>query len=274
MSDHGNGKPLSGKVAMITGGSSGIGLATAQRLLREGAKASIAATNEQRLDKAEAGLSHDHGPENVHSVVCDVTDPASVEAAFQAVVAHWGRLDILVNNAGLSLSRPLTETTIEEYDRQNAVMPRGSFLCAQQAARIMQQQGQGGDIVYIASKNGLYAGPKNVAYGAAKAAQIHQARLVAVDLAPYGIRVNVVNPDAVVRGSGQFAGPWGEQRAQAYGVELKDLGKYYAQRSLLKQEVLPEDIAAAVYVLVGPDLRKSTGLIINVDSGFAPGFVR
>ncbi len=267
-------KPLDGRIALITGASSGIGLATAQRLLAEGASVSIAAAHLDRVQKAAASLSEVHGVHRIHSVHFDLTDPAAIVRAFEEVRSHWGGLDILVNNAGLSLSRSVEETSVEDYDRQNDVMPRGSFLCSREAARIMKEQGRGGDIVYIVSKNALFAGPNNVAYGTAKAAQLHQARLLAVELAPIGVRVNVVNPDAVVEGSSIFAGEWGEDRAQTYGVKREDLGKFYAQRTLLKKEILPEDIAAAVYVLVGPDLRKSTGLIINVDGGFAPSMVR
>jgi NAD(P)-dependent dehydrogenase (short-subunit alcohol dehydrogenase family) len=214
------------------------------------------------------------GRDNVLAVLCDVAKPDSVAKAFEEVVSRWGGLDILVNNAGLSFGGSVEETMPEDYDRLNDVMPRGSFLCSREAARIMRGQGRGGDIVYIVSKNAVYAGPKNVAYGSAKAAQLHQARLLAVELAEIGVRVNVVNPDAVVRDSGIFAGGWGTERARAYGVKEEDLGKYYARRTLLKQEILPEDVAAAVYVLVGPDLRKSTGLVINVDGGFPPAMMR
>jgi NAD(P)-dependent dehydrogenase (short-subunit alcohol dehydrogenase family) len=179
-----------------------------------------------------------------------------------------------VNNAGLSISKPLTETTAADWDLQHDVMARGSFLVSREAAKAMKAQGTGGDIVYISSKNSVFAGPDNVAYGAAKADQAHQVRLLAAELGGDGIRVNGVNPDGVVRGSGIFAGGWGAQRAAVYGVEEKDLGAYYAQRTLLKREVLSEHVAAAVFALTGGDLSQTTGLHIPVDSGVAAGFLR
>lgn len=267
-------RPLDGRIALVTGAGSGIGLAIAHRLCDEGACVYMADLNVEKLGQELDALRSKSGDAYVSGAACDVRDVTSVQRAFDEATGTWGGLDILVNCAGLSLSRSIEDTTPEQYDLQNDVMPRGSFLCSREAARIMRLQGRGGDIVYIASKNGLFAGPNNVAYGTAKAAQIHQARLLAAELANLHVRVNVVNPDAVVRGSGIFGGGWGEDRARTYGVKLEDLGKYYASRSLLREEVLPEDIAAAVYVLVGPELRKSTGLIINVDSGFAPAMVR
>ncbi len=267
-------RPLTGKIALVTGGGSGIGLAIGRRLMAEGACVLLVGRSGEKLERGVASLREESDDARVAAAECDVCDPDAVDRAFNDVVTRWGGLDILVNCAGLSLSRSLEETTPEDYDRQNDVMPRGSFLCSRAAARIMRLQGTGGDIVYIASKNGLFAGPNNVAYGTAKAAQIHQARLLAAELAPLRVRVNVVNPDGVVRGSGIFEGAWGEDRARTYGVKLEDLGKHYASRSLLKDEILPEDVAAAVYVLVGPELRKSTGLVINVDGGFAPTMLR
>ncbi len=267
-------KFLAGRIALVTGGASGIGLATAKRLRHEGACIALFDRDPAKLEQAREQLDQIAEPECCLAHCCDLCDPQAVHDAFGALVDRWKRLDILVNNAGLSLSRSLEETTVEDYDRQNAVMPRASFLCSREAAAIFRRQGTGGDIVYIASKNAVFAGPNNVAYGTAKAAQLHQARLLAVELAPLDVRVNVVNPDAVVRGSSIFEGGWGEDRARTYGVPREELGQFYAQRSLLKQEVLPEDIAAAVFVLVGPELRKSTGLVINVDGGFAPSMVR
>ncbi len=180
----------------------------------------------------------------------------------------------MVNNAGLSISKPLLETTDDDWDVQHRVMARGSFLVARAAAKAMIAQGIGGDIVYIASKNGVFAGPNNVAYGAAKADQAHQVRLLAAELGEHGIRVNGVNPDGVVRGSGIFAGGWGAQRAAVYGVAEEDLGSFYAQRTLLKREVLPEHVAAAVFVLTGGELSHTTGLHIPVDAGVAAAFLR
>lgn len=266
--------PLEGMIAFITGGASGIGLATAHRLLKEGACVTIGDINQTRLEQEAASLGEMYGPDRIHAVICDVTSSESVKSAFCRITKHWCGLDILVNNAGTALSGSLFDLTEEDYDRQNAIMPRGSFLCTREAAGIFHDQGMGGDIVYIASKNSVFAGSKNLAYSTAKAAQLHQARLAAVELSEIRVRVNVVNPDAVVQGSSIFSGGWAADRAKAYGIEEENLGQYYAQRNLLKTELLPEDIAAAVYVLVGPDLRKSTGLVINVDGGFAPSMLR
>jgi NAD(P)-dependent dehydrogenase (short-subunit alcohol dehydrogenase family) len=180
----------------------------------------------------------------------------------------------VVSNAGLSISKPLLETSLDDWDIQHDVMARGSFLVAREAARTMRAQGMGGDIVYICSKNSVFAGPSNIAYGAAKADQAHQVRLLAAELGEYGIRVNGINPDGVVRGSGIFAGGWGAQRAAVYGVPEEELGAFYAQRTLLKREVLPEHVAAAVVVLTAGDLALTTGLHIPVDAGVAAAFLR
>jgi len=204
----------------------------------------------------------------------DVTDEKQVAAAVAAAALAFGGVDLVVNNAGLSVSKPLLDTTVTDWDLQHDVMARGSFLVSREAARAMKAQGLGGDIVYICSKNSVVAGPANVAYGAAKADQAHQVRLLAAELGGDGIRVNGINPDGVVRGSGIFAGGWGAQRAAVYGVAEEDLGAYYAQRTLLKQEVLPEHVAAAVVALTGGDLPLTTGLHIPVDSGVAAGFLR
>jgi len=183
-------------------------------------------------------------------------------------------VDLVVNNAGLSVSKSLLETTAEDWDRQHDVMAKGSFLVSKHAARVMIEQGLGGDVVYVVSKNAVFAGPNNLAYGAAKADQAHQVRLLAAELAEHGIRVNGVNPDGVVRGSGIFAGGWGAQRAAVYGVPEEELGAFYAKRTLLKREVLPEHVAAAIFVLVGAELRQTTGLLVPVDAGVAAAFLR
>ena len=207
-------------------------------------------------------------------VSMDVTSAEQVSAAFAAAALAFGGVDLVVNNAGLSISKPLLETTEHDWDLQHDVMAKGSFLVSREAARVMIQQGLGGDIVYIASKNGVFAGPSNIAYGAAKADQAHQVRLLAAELGEFGIRVNGVNPDGVVRGSGIFAKGWGAQRAAVYGVAEEDLGAFYAQRTLLKREVLPEHVAAAVFALTGGDLSLTTGLHIPVDAGVAAAFLR
>jgi NAD(P)-dependent dehydrogenase (short-subunit alcohol dehydrogenase family) len=180
----------------------------------------------------------------------------------------------VVNNAGLSVSKPLLETTIEDWNRQHQVMARGSFLVSREAARVLVAQGMGGDIVYIASKNAVFAGPNNVAYGAAKADQAHQVRLLAAELGEHGVRVNGINPDGVVRGSGIFSGGWGARRAAVYGVAEDQLGAFYASRTLLKKEVLPEHVANAVFALTAGDLSHTTGSHIPVDAGVAAAFLR
>jgi NAD(P)-dependent dehydrogenase (short-subunit alcohol dehydrogenase family) len=214
------------------------------------------------------------GPDRAAAVAVDVSDPAQVAAAVADAVLAFGGVDLVVNNAGMSISKSLVETTVEDWDRQHSVMARGSFLVSQAATRVMLAQGFGGDIIYIASKNAVFAGPNNVAYGATKADQAHQVRLLAAELGEHGIRVNGINPDGVVRGSGIFAGGWGAKRAAVYGVEEEKLGEYYAGRTLLKREVLPEHVANAVFVLCGPELSHTTGLHIPVDAGVAAAFLR
>jgi NAD(P)-dependent dehydrogenase (short-subunit alcohol dehydrogenase family) len=262
---------LAARVALVTGAGSGIGRATAQRLAAEGACVVLA-----DRDGAAAGqAAADIGTADVAvDVTADVTDEASIAGAFAVAALAFGGVDLVVNNAGLSVSKPLADTTAADWDIQHAVMARGSFLVSREAARVMRAQGMGGDIVYICSKNAVFAGPSNVAYGAAKADQAHQVRLLAAELGEFGIRVNGINPDAVVRGSGIFAGGWGAQRAAVYGVPESGLGAFYAQRTLLKREVLPEHVAAAVFVLTAGELSLTTGLHIPVDAGVAAAFLR
>ncbi|MFD1719682.1 bifunctional aldolase/short-chain dehydrogenase [Georgenia deserti] len=264
-------KPLATRIALVTGAASGIGKATAARLVAEGACVAIADLD---LAKAEAVAEELGGPDVAIGVRADVTSEEDVAAAVAATSLAFGGIDLVVNNAGLSLSKSLLETTTADWDLQHNVMARGSFLVSREAARAMIAQGMGGDIVYISSKNSVFAGPNNIAYSATKADQAHQVRLLAAELGEYGIRVNGINPDGVVRGSGIFAGGWGAQRAKVYGVAEEDLGKYYAGRTLLKQEVLPEHVAAAVFALTGGDLVQTTGLHVPVDSGVAAAFLR
>ena len=254
-------RPLAGRVALVTGAGSGIGRAIAGRLAAAKVAESIGAGQLQAADAAVA-------------VTADVTSEEEVAAAFAAAALAFGGVDLVVSNAGLSVSRALLDTTLADWDLQHDVMARGSFLVAREAARLMQAQGQGGDIIYICSKNAVFAGPDNVAYGAAKADQAHQVRLLAAELGGHGIRVNGINPDGVVRGSGIFAGGWGAQRAAVYGVPEEELGAFYAQRTLLKKEVLPEHVAAAVIALTAGDLTLTTGLHIPVDAGVAAAFLR
>jgi len=258
-------------VAVVTGGGSGIGKAIAHRLAAEGACVVIADIDGASAMAVAAELG---GPDVAIGLAADVTQEADVRSIMQSAVLAFGGVDIVVNNAGLAMSKSLLETTTDDWDAQHAVMARGSFVVSREAARIMIEQGQGGDIVYIASKNSLFASPNNIAYGAAKADQAHQVRLLAAELGQYGIRVNGINPDGVVRGSRIFASGWGADRAKAYGISEDKLGEFYAQRTLLKREVLPEHVAAAVFALVGGDLSQTTGLHIPVDAGVAAAFLR
>ncbi|GAB2832785.1 bifunctional rhamnulose-1-phosphate aldolase/short-chain dehydrogenase [Actinoallomurus bryophytorum] len=269
-------KALATRVAFVTGGGSGIGAAIARRLAAEGACVVIADRDVAAAEKvaAELGAGAFRAADVAVAVAADVTDEAQVAAAIRQAVLAFGGVDLVVNNAGLSLSRPLLETSAGDWDLQHDVMARGSFLVSRETARVMVEQAMGGDIVYIASKNSVFAGPANVAYGAAKADQAHQVRLLAAELGEHGIRVNGVNPDGVVRGSGIFAGGWGAKRAAVYGVPEEKLGEFYAQRTLLKREVLPEHVANAVFALTGADLTHTTGLHIPVDAGVAAAFLR
>jgi rhamnose utilization protein RhaD (predicted bifunctional aldolase and dehydrogenase)/NAD(P)-dependent dehydrogenase (short-subunit alcohol dehydrogenase family) len=264
-------KPLATRIALVTGAGSGIGRAIARRLAAEGACVVVA---DRDADRAAAVADEIGNADVAVPFTADVTDEEQVAAAVAAAGLAFGGVDLVVNNAGLSISRPLLETTTADWDIQHDVMARGSFLVSREAARAMKAQGIGGDIVYICSKNSVVAGPANVAYGAAKADQAHQVRLLAAELGGDGIRVNGINPDGVVRGSAIFAGGWGAQRAAVYGVAEEDLGAYYAQRTLLKKEVLPEHVAAAVFALTAGDLSLTTGMHIPVDSGVAAGFLR
>jgi rhamnulose-1-phosphate aldolase/alcohol dehydrogenase len=264
-------RPLATRVALVTGAGSGIGRAVAGRLTAEGACVVVA----DRDGEAAARVAAELGPTDVAvAVTVDVTDEEQVAAAFRQAVLAFGGVDLVVNNAGLSISKPLLETTVADWDLQHDVMARGSFLVSRAAARVMVDQGLGGDIVYVVSKNAVFAGPNNLAYGATKADQAHQVRLLAAELGEHGIRVNGVNPDGVVRGSGIFAKGWGAQRAAVYGVPEEKLGEFYAQRTLLKREVLPAHVADAVFALVAGDLSLTTGLHVPVDAGVAAGFLR
>ncbi|MET9020509.1 bifunctional aldolase/short-chain dehydrogenase [Actinopolymorpha sp. NPDC004070] len=264
-------KPLATRVAFVTGAGSGIGRAIAERLAAEGACVVVADLNTEAAAEVAAGIG---STDVAVPVTVDVTDEEQVQAALDEAALAFGGVDLVVNNAGLSISKPLLETTTADWDLQHRVMARGSFLVSRSAAAAMVAQGLGGDIIYISSKNGVFAGPNNVAYGAAKADQAHQVRLLAAELGEHGIRVNGINPDGVVRGSGIFASGWGAQRAAVYGVPEEKLGEYYAQRTLLKKEVLPGHVAAAVVALTSGDLAQTTGLHIPVDSGVAAAFLR
>ncbi|MEV6760247.1 bifunctional aldolase/short-chain dehydrogenase [Streptomyces sp. NPDC051105] len=264
-------KALATRVALVTGAGSGIGKAIARRLVAEGACVVVADLDAEGAATVAEELG---GPDKAVAVTVDVTDEEQIAAAFRAAALAFGGVDLVVNNAGISISKPLLETSAKDWDLQHDIMARGSFLVSREAARVMIAQGLGGDIVYIASKNAVFAGPNNIAYSATKADQAHQVRLLAAELGEHGIRVNGVNPDGVVRGSGIFAGGWGAQRAAVYGVEESKLGEFYAQRTILKREVLPEHVANAVFALTGGELTHTTGLHVPVDAGVAAAFLR
>jgi rhamnulose-1-phosphate aldolase/alcohol dehydrogenase len=264
-------KPLATRIALVTGAASGIGKAIATRLAAEGACVVIADLNAGTAAEAAAELGNS---DVAIGIAADVTDESAVQAAVDACVLAFGGIDIVVNNAGLSLSKSLLETTAADWDLQHNVMARGSFLVSKAAARALIDQKLGGDIIYISSKNSVFAGPNNIAYSATKADQAHQVRLLAAELGEHGIKVNGINPDGVVRGSGIFAGGWGAKRAAVYGVPEEELGAYYAQRTLLKREVLPENIANAAFALCTSDFSHTTGLHVPVDAGVAAAFLR
>ncbi len=264
------------RVALVTGAASGIGKAIATRLAADGACVVIADLDLAKAQEAAAEISGggEHGSDVAIGVAMNVTDAEAIARGVQDAVLAFGGIDIVVNNAGVSLSKPLLETTEQDWDFQHDIMAKGSFLVSKATAPVLIEQGMGGDVIYIASKNSVFAGPNNIAYSATKADQAHQVRLLAVELGEHGIKVNGINPDGVVRGSGIFASGWGANRAKTYGIEEVDLGKFYAQRTILKREVLPENVANAVSVLTGPDLSHTTGLHIPVDAGVAAAFLR
>jgi rhamnulose-1-phosphate aldolase/alcohol dehydrogenase len=265
-------KSLAGKIAFVTGAAGGIGNAISELFLQNGA--CVVVSDLKNAEKATEELKQKFGKDFVLSATADVTKEKELTAALEETVLQFGGVDILINCAGISISKPIEQTTMADWDLLNDILVKAQFILSQQAVAILRKQKTDGDIVNIASKNGLYAGPNNVAYGTAKAAQIHMSRLLAAELGADKIRVNVVNPDAVVRGSKIWENGWAEGRAKAYGVTVEELPAFYAKRTLLNEEILPEDIAKAVLTLVDGSLKKSTGNIINVDGGFAGSFVR
>jgi rhamnulose-1-phosphate aldolase/alcohol dehydrogenase len=267
-------KPLAGRVALVTGAASGIGAATATRLIEAGACVMFTDRDPDSLGKAKAEAAARFGPDFAEAVVCDVTDEGQIANAFAAAAVAFGGVDILVANAGLASSASIEETTVELWRRNYDVLVEGYFLATRAAVPLMRQQGSG-SIVFIGSKNALAATPNASAYASAKAAALHLARCVALEVAPHGIRVNVVNPDAVIRGSKIWDGKWREERADAYGIDPGDeLEEFYRNRSMLKTNVLPSDVAEAVLFFASNASAKSTGNIINVDAGNALSFPR
>ncbi|HEV7246080.1 MAG TPA: bifunctional rhamnulose-1-phosphate aldolase/short-chain dehydrogenase [Shinella sp.] len=265
-------KSLAGRIALVTGGAGGIGKATANRLMAEGACVVLADIDETALAAAQSELADRHGKDFVRSVAMNVTDEALVAKSFADTLVEFGGLDILVSNAGLASSAPIEETTLELWNKNIGILATGYFLVAREAFRIFRRQKAGGNVVFVASKNGLAASPGASAYCTAKAAEIHLARCLALEGASEQIRVNVVNPDAVLRGSKIWTGEWKEQRAATYKTD--DLEAHYRERSMLKMSVYPEDIAEAIYFLASDMSAKSTGNIVNVDAGNAQSFTR
>ncbi|HEX8378210.1 MAG TPA: bifunctional aldolase/short-chain dehydrogenase [Pedobacter sp.] len=267
-------KVLSGKIALVTGSAGGIGKAIAKKFTENGAVVVINDNDDERLATADQEFKQQYGKDTHTAVPLDVTDNASIENAFEAAVLAFGGVDIVVNCAGLSISKPLEEHTDKDVALLYDVFVKGPFKITQVGVEVLRKQALGGDIINIVSKNALVSGPNNAAYGSAKAAQLHLSRLNAAELGPDKIRVNVVNPDAVISDSKIWQSGWAEGRAKAYGVALEELPAYYAKRTLLNEIILPEDIANACFALTGDLLRKSTGNVINVDGGVAMAFVR
>ncbi|UHG89264.1 bifunctional aldolase/short-chain dehydrogenase [Spirosoma oryzicola] len=267
-------KPLTGRIALVTGSAGGIGKAIAKRFQAEGAVVVINDNDADRLKGADDEFNQQYGKDAYASALLDVTDGASIRKAYDVAALAFGGVDIVVNCAGLSISKPIEEHTEKDWDLLYDVLVKGQFLVTQQGVEIMRKQAIGGDVLNIVSKNALVSGPNNAGYGSAKAAQLHLSRLNAAELGKDHIRVNVINPDAVISDSKIWAGAWAEGRAKAYGVTVEELPAYYAKRTLLNEIILPDDIANACFAFVGGLLNKSTGNVLNVDGGVAMAFVR
>lgn len=267
-------KPLTGRVALITGSGGGIGKAIARKFAEEGACVVLSDNNAGRLAEAKNEFTGAFGKDSSAAEILDVTDAATIHKSLETAALAFGGLDIVVNNAGLSISKPLEDHTEADWDLLYNVLVKGQFLVTQAGVELLRKQGFGGDILNIVSKNALVSGPNNAGYGSAKAAQLHLSRLNAAELGKDGIRVNVINPDAVISGSNIWSGGWAEGRAKAYGVSIEELPKYYASRTLLNEVILPEDIANACFAYVSGLLNKSTGNVVNVDGGVAAAFMR
>jgi rhamnulose-1-phosphate aldolase/alcohol dehydrogenase len=267
-------KSLAGRIALITGSAGGIGKAIAKKFAEEGAVVVLNDMNTERLKNAGEEFKKQFGRDAFTTVTLDVTSKAQIEGAMAAAILAFGGVDLVVNNAGLSISKTIGDHTEKDWDLLYDVLVKGQFLVTQEATAIMKKQDMGGDIINIVSKNALVSGPNNAGYGSAKAAQLHLSRLTAAELGPDKIRVNVVNPDAVISDSNIWAGGWAEGRAKAYGIPVEELPAYYAKRTLLNEVILPDDMANACLAFAGGLLNKSTGNVLNVDGGLATGFVR
>lgn len=267
-------KALSGRIALITGSAGGIGKAIAKKFVEEGAVVILNDMNAERLESAGEEFKAAYGKDSYATAVMDVTSADQIQAAMDVAALNFGGVDLIVNNAGLSISKTIGDHTEKDWDLLYDVLVKGQFFVTQAAVAVMKKQAIGGDVINIVSKNALVSGPNNAGYGSAKAAQLHLSRLNAAELGPDKIRVNVVNPDAVISDSNIWAGGWAEGRAKAYGITVAELPAYYAKRTLLNEIILPVDIANACFALTGGLLAKSTGNVINVDGGVAAGFVR
>jgi rhamnulose-1-phosphate aldolase/alcohol dehydrogenase len=267
-------KALSGKIALITGSAGGIGKAIAKKFVEEGACVMLNDINEDRLREAVQDFKTLFGKDVIGSTVLNVTAAESIRSAYEETILAFGGVDILVNNAGISISKTIGDHTLEDWDKLYDILVKGQFIVSQAGIEILKKQAIGGDIINIVSKNAVVAGPNNAAYGSAKSAQAHLSRLMASELGGDKIRVNMINPDAVIAGSNIWSGGWAEGRAKAYGITVEELPAYYAKRTLLNEIILPEDIANAAFVFVGGLLNKTTGNALNVDGGVAMGFYR
>ena len=267
-------KSLSGRIALVTGSAGGIGKAIAKKFADEGACVIINDINEERMQAAIGDFTNLYGRDTATAVILDVTNPQTISQAMEKAALAFGGVDIIVNNAGISISKSIADHTTADWDKLFDILVKGQFLVSQAGVAVMRKQGMGGDVINIVSKNSVVAGPNNAGYGSAKAAQAHLTRLMAAEVGTDKIRVNTVNPDAVITDSNIWAGGWAEGRAKAYGISVEELPAYYAKRTLLNEMILPEDIANACFAFAGGLLNKSTGNILNVDGGIAMAFVR
>lgn len=267
-------KALSGKIALVTGSGGGIGKAIAKKFIEEGAVVLLNDLNQERLQTTNDEFVGLFGQDAVATTVLDVSNEEQISEAFAVASLAFGGIDIVVNNAGLSISKPIEDHTQADLDLLYNVLVKGQFLVTKESVKLLKAQAIGGDIINIVSKNALVSGPNNAGYGSAKAAQLHLSRLNASELGQYKIRVNVVNPDAVISDSNIWSGGWAEGRAKAYGISVAELPDFYAKRTLLNEIILPADIANACFAFVGGLLSKSTGNVLNVDGGVAVAFVR